>query len=89
MTVTLFQYSVKLEKGDYVLKLQIRHEKRDLLEKLKDIIVLIHHKLASSVNLDIYSSHAKALIGGQKFVTQNLPPGHVCPVYVAPLQDDK
>jgi tripeptidyl-peptidase-2 len=83
------QYSVKLEKGDYTLKLQVRHEKRDLLDRLKDLIILVHHKLATSITLDTYRSQAHALTGARKFSCVNLPPGHICPVYVAPLPDDK
>ena len=84
-----YNYSVKLEKGEYVLRLQVRHEKTELLERLKDMPVLIHHKLASNVTLDTYASHAQALVSGKKFGSQNLQRGTVCPIFVAPLADDK
>ncbi|KAK2181249.1 hypothetical protein NP493_405g05002 [Ridgeia piscesae] len=83
------QYTQKLEKGEYTLKLQIRHEKRELLERLKDIAVLLHHKLNNSISLTIYSSHAQALTGGQRFLVKNLAAGTICPVYVAAVPDDK
>ncbi len=60
-----YNYNARLEKGEYTLRLQVRHEKRDLLEKLKDLPVTISHKLASNVTLDAYSSHAQALIQGE------------------------
>ena len=83
------QYTQKLEKGEYTLRLQIRHEKRELLERLKDIAVLLHHKLNNSISLTVYSSHAQALTGGQRFLAKNLAAGTICPVYVAAVPDDK
>ena len=31
----MYQYTAKLEKGDYTLRLHVRHEKKDLLEKVQ------------------------------------------------------
>ena len=83
------QYSVKLEKGDYVILLQVRHERKDALERLKDVTLLMQQKLASNVTLDTYSSQAHALMSGRKFSAKNLAPGCSAAVYVAPLPDDK
>ncbi|CAM1330735.1 TPP2 (predicted), partial [Pycnogonum litorale] len=84
------KYSAKLEKGDYVLKLQVRHEKKDLLDKLTDTIVLIQHKLNNSnLALDMYGTKSQAMIGGKKFTTFSLPPTSICPVYLASLPVDK
>ena len=88
-TNILLQYSVKLDKGDYVILLQIRHEKKDALDRLKDVTLLMQQKLASNVQLDTYSSQAHALTNGRKFAARNLAPGHSAAVYVAPLPDDK
>ena len=84
-----YNYSVKLEKGDYTIRLQVRHEHRDILEKVKDTCMLLHQKLSSSVTLDAYSHQAQALVGGKKFSSRSLPKGVICPVYIAPLPDDK
>jgi len=51
--------------------------------------VLLHHKLNNSISLTIYSSHAQALTGGQRFLVKNLAAGTICPVYVAAVPDDK
>lgn len=67
----------------------MRHEKRDMLEKLKDVLVLLHHKLASTINLDVYASWANALSGGKKLSALNMQKGTTYPIFVAPLPDDK
>lgn len=84
-----FQYSVKLDKGDYTVLLQVRHEKKDLLEKLKDIILLIKHKLPSPINMDVYSNQSYAVTGGKKVNSILMGAGALVPLYIAPLPDDK
>jgi len=52
-------YSLKLEKGDYFIRMQIRHEKVDQLEKLlKENFVSLHleHKMTNLPSTDFYSS---------------------------------
>jgi tripeptidyl-peptidase-2 len=83
------QYSVKLEKGDYTIRVQVRHEKRDLLERLKDVALLVQHKLPAPLTLDAYSSHQMALTGGKKFSVVGLSKGAMSPVYVTSLPEDK
>jgi len=80
---------VKLEKGDYVIRVQVRHEKREQLERLKDVFLLIQHKLPTAVTLDVYGSHQMALTAGKKFAVINLARGATAPVYVTALPDDK
>ncbi|XP_078380044.1 tripeptidyl-peptidase 2-like isoform X2 [Oculina patagonica] len=82
------RYSVKLEKGDYVLKLQVRHDNKDQLEKLKDTVVLIEQKLSPAITLDTHSSRLASMKSG-KFSSCTRGPGTCCPVYITPLADDK
>jgi len=80
---------VKLEKGEYTIKVQVRHEKREQLERLKDVSLLIQHKLPTALTLDVYSSHQMALTAGKKFTVTSLAKGATAPVYVTALPDDK
>ncbi|XP_072034385.1 tripeptidyl-peptidase 2-like isoform X2 [Amphiura filiformis] len=83
------QYTMKLDKGDYTLRLQVRHEKKELLEKLKDMVMLIDQKLSSSLTVDTYPTVAGALIGKSKFTTMSLQPGTSGSVFIPPIPDDK
>jgi len=80
---------VKVEKGDYVLKLHVRHEKRDLLDKMVDQPLLLNQKLPSALSLDVYGSWAQATTSGKKLEKGSLPQGQTVPVYITPLADDR
>ena len=80
---------VKVEKGDYVLKLHIRHEKKDLLDKMVDQPLLLNQKLPSALSLDVYGSWAQATTSGKKLEKGSLPQGQTVPIYIAPLTDDR
>lgn len=80
----------KLEKGDYVIRLQVRHEKKDLLDKISEAIMLASFKLANSLNLDIYKSFNNAIVGANKKLTSfPMTAALTKPVYVAPLPLEK
>jgi len=84
------KYNIKLEKGDYTIKHSIRHEKKDLLEKLTDLPFLLSQKLATAISVDAYGSESQALVGGKKLTSASLPVGkHRLPIYIAPLPSDK
>ena len=48
-----------MEKEDYVLKVHVRSENKDVLDKLTDMPLLISFKLTSSYSVDMYSSFAQ------------------------------
>ncbi|KAF5299966.1 hypothetical protein FQA39_LY11339 [Lamprigera yunnana] len=83
------KYSIKLEKGDYFIKLQVRHEKKDYLEKLVDTSILLNQKLSSNITLDIYSSHSQAIIGDKKASFGHALTSSTVPLYIATLSNDK
>ncbi|CAK8697827.1 unnamed protein product [Clavelina lepadiformis] len=83
------QYSIQLEKGDYIVRLQVTQESRDSLQRLQDAALALKLKLSSSVNLDVFSNHRDALIGGSKLGSTYMKPDQVMPIYIAPLSEEK
>lgn len=84
------KYTVKLEKGEYVIRLQVRHDRKDYLEKINEAPLLLQQKLANAISMDVYLSYSQALVGGKKAgVTHNSNPYTVVPLYIAPLPSDK
>nr|XP_018903272.1 PREDICTED: tripeptidyl-peptidase 2 [Bemisia tabaci] len=84
------RWVTKLEKGDYTVKHQIRHEKVDLLEKYVDLPLFCSQKLPNSISLDVYSSKSAATTGESK-LTSAIIHGGKSPfnVYFAALPNDK
>lgn len=79
----------KLEKNDFTILVQVRHEKRDLLEKLKDMIILIKMKLAAPINLDLYPTWQAAVTGGKKLTMITAQKGLTSPFFVSHIPEDK
>lgn len=84
------QYTVKLEKGDYIVRQHVRHDRKDLLEKLSDMPMLLSQKLATSINLDVYTSPSNATYG-KKFKSLTLigRSPNVVPIYLGTVPNDK
>lgn len=80
----------KLDKGDYVIKLQVRHEKKELLDKVNEAVMQVSFKLANALNLDIYKTFNNAIVANNKKIT-SLPmiASITKPVYIAPIAADK
>lgn len=80
---------IKLEKGDYVVRLQVRHEKREALEKIAEATMLAKFKLATPLSLDCYLSYKEAVQQGKKCTTFLVGCRAVRPIYIAPLANEK
>jgi tripeptidyl-peptidase-2 len=83
------KYSIKLEKGDYVIRLHVRHEKKEYLDKLSDVPLLLQQKLSNAINLDVYNSYLQAIVAGKKANVSHGLHSTVMPFYIAPLPADK
>ena len=79
-----------MDKDDYVLKVYIRHEKKEILDKLLDLPMTITYKLPTPISVEIYSSHANASVCGKKCSSLNIPRGSSIPIYLtAPNINEK
>ncbi|RZC37164.1 tripeptidyl-peptidase 2 [Asbolus verrucosus] len=83
------KYTIKLEKGDYVIRLHVRHEKKEYLDKLSEVPLLLQQKLSSTISLDVYSSYSQAAISGKKTNVSHGLHSTVMPFYISPLPTDK
>lgn len=79
----------KLNKGDYVIRVQVRQEKKDLLEKLTEATLTASFKLTAPLTLDVYASYRSALLAEKKISSCVIGPGRMMPLYVAPLSNEK
>lgn len=79
----------KLNKGEYLIKVQVRHERKDLLEKINEATLTVTFKLASPLNMDIYMSYKAAVLGEKKVTSLTVPPMRPVPLYIAPLSAEK
>jgi tripeptidyl-peptidase-2 len=78
-----------VDKEEYTLRIHVRSEKADLLQKLTDMPLLISTKLSTAASLDVYSSHAQASTFGKKMSAAVVKKGTTMPFYVAALANDK
>ncbi|KAF2360373.1 Peptidase S8A tripeptidyl peptidase II arthropoda [Trinorchestia longiramus] len=75
------KYTIKLEKGDYVVRQHVRHEKTELLEKMQDMPMTIISKLPQEVKLDAHSTYYSSVTGGKKMGFTVMQPGETLPVF--------
>ena len=87
------RWSVKVEKDDYILRAHVRHEKKDILDKMMDISMALSVKISSPITLEVYTSFANASTATGKKVNSSgftLSAGKTLPLYiVAPSANDK
>ncbi|XP_077513162.1 tripeptidyl-peptidase II isoform X1 [Amblyomma americanum] len=84
------RYATKLEKGEYVLRLHVRHEQSALVERLAELPVELSQRLPTALPLDVYRTHGQAMLAtAKKFAPIMARPGTRLPVYLAPLPCDK
>lgn len=69
---------------------KVRHEKKDLLEKIAgDMILTVLIKLSSAVSLDTYPTWTDAITGGKKFPATVVSKHAAAPVFIPPYLPDK
>lgn len=80
---------IKLEKGEYVVRLQVRHEKKELLEKVAEISMLATFKLTAPIVFDTFASYKNAIQGNKKMTSFVLNRNDTQPIFVTPLPNEK
>lgn len=87
----LIKYSQTLEKGDYVIKLHIRHEKLEQLEKLKDLSLHVRHSLSSQTGQDVFSSYAALLksASSKKTISERIQKNSEATFYLSSISEEK
>jgi hypothetical protein len=85
-----FQYFQKLEKGQYRARVQIRHESEKLLERFRDLELIVRFKLDDWIDIDCFASLSEAYASyGEKFKTTGLHAGASALVYTTPIVEYK
>ena len=69
--------------------LQVRHQKKQQLESLKDMPILLEFKLGSSISLEAVSSRTDVLCSGPKFSSKTIRPGKPVLIFINALSDEK
>ena len=68
----------------------MRHEKKDLLEKIAgDLVLTVLFKLSSAVSLDTYPTWTDAITGGKKYPATLVSKHASAPVFIPPYLPDK
>ena len=69
--------------------LQIKHEQKSQLEKIKDTPLVVEMALPSSLTLDVYGCLKEALSCGSKLSSLKMKPGELQPLYIMAAPEDK
>ena len=69
----------------------MRHDVKEQLEKLKNMVLNLSVKLNAPISLDCYAKRKDIFSNGNKskFASRRLQPGMQCQVYVASINDEK
>uniref|UniRef100_A0A5S6QUS5 Tripeptidyl-peptidase 2 n=1 Tax=Trichuris muris TaxID=70415 RepID=A0A5S6QUS5_TRIMR len=83
------RYQVKLEKGDYILMLQVRHVNEEILIDMKDLGIFIECRLSPNIQAQCYASLPEAIRpDSKKFSCRRVPAHSLTPLYfLAPAKD--
>ena len=74
---------IKVPKGNVTIRMQIRHDKPDMLEKLKNMVIWIERELEKDIALSVYTTKEKMMIGNEVFKKRTLRKGCSCSVFLA------
>ena len=67
-----------LKKGDYAIRLQLRHDDAVLLDKMKDIPVVVERKLKEPLTVPVYATVRDAVKGAKPVKERSMYAGQPC-----------
>lgn len=79
----IYPAPMDLKKGEYVIRLQLRHDDAALLDKLNDLPVVVEKKLKEPITVPVYANNRDAVKAGKAVKERSLHPGEITR-YVAP-----
>ncbi|KAL8007278.1 putative peptidase S8A, tripeptidyl peptidase II, peptidase S8, subtilisin, Ser-active [Plasmopara halstedii] len=77
-----------LKKGSYVIRAQVRHEDVSKLEKLKQMILILHHDI-KEITASVYGHQDDVALGGKALERKNLPLKKYVPLFLGEPPRDK
>lgn len=81
--------AVEVPKGSVTARVFVRHEKVSLLERLREMPIVVERSLSSDISLSAYKTRGGATTGTQSFSAKVLSQGETCVVFFAlPLYKD-
>ncbi|MFH4981037.1 hypothetical protein AB6A40_007746 [Gnathostoma spinigerum] len=83
------RYTLKLDKGEYIVRAQIRHDDDSLLERYRDAVLIVKMKLASAINMECFDLEGCIRGDGNKLSTKKLKRNEVIDVFLSQIPEDK
>uniref|UniRef100_A0A0N5AND1 Tripeptidyl-peptidase 2 n=1 Tax=Syphacia muris TaxID=451379 RepID=A0A0N5AND1_9BILA len=84
------RHIMKLAKGEYCARVQIRHENESFLEKLQNLTLSLVTRLSTSINLDCFADLDSALKNsGDRLANKCLKPDQLITVFLGQLSEEK
>ncbi|CEF69251.1 Tripeptidyl-peptidase 2 [Strongyloides ratti] len=84
------RFPVKLEKGDYKIQAQLRHESDALLEKYQELPLTFRSKLSKSIDPEMYTTPNGQFVSGTKKISSlSFQPGESKMIFISSIPSDK
>lgn len=89
----IYPDAVELKKGTYTIRISLRHDDASLLDKMKNMSLLIDRKLddKAAVSVPIYASAGDSLLGKDAIQSKERPlcPGETIAMFLGPVPEEK
>ena len=86
----IYPEAVQLKKGDYTIRVILRHDDAALLERLKGMPLVVERKLEAPLAVPVYASNSDALRGANAVGRERwLAAGERAAYFLGPVPEDK